>query len=140
MDTAIRLQPAGLAGLATRASLLRNRFYVKYQLGDVQGALADMNNAKQLLPEDNVNLSFLAVAKHWVGDLEGARADMARVKQPTDMNEVYTRSFVKRLQGDLEGALVDMEHAVQLCPDHAYFLWSWASRNIAKLRRIYQAP
>src|ERR1035437_6940588 len=97
------------------AVTLNSRGRVKRDLGDLDGALADLNRAAELDDESMLAMVMInrANVKRDLGDLDGALADLNRAAELDDERmlamTLNTRASVKRDLGDIDGALRDID-------------------------------
>ena len=97
----------------------------KYEQGDYQGALADLNRALQLEPNNVKARNSRGAVKVRVKDYQGALADLNRAIQlePNSAKAYINRGALKSLQfqgiQDNKGALADLNRAIQLDPSDA---------------------
>ena len=97
----------------------------KYEQGDYQGALADLNRALQLEPNNVRARLGRGAMKVRVKDYQGALADFNRAIQlePNSAKGYINRGGVRSLQfqgiQDNKGALADLNRAIQLDPSDA---------------------
>jgi len=119
--------PQSAAGLNTSG-------FAKQQKGDLDGALADYNQAIKLDPHNIDALSHRALAERDKGDWDGALADFNTVLNlAPDNAEAYSnRGYVKQTKGDLDGALADYTEALSLKPTSAQAFYNV---GLIKVRR-----
>ena len=88
----------------------------KEKKGDLNGALADYNQAIKLNPKNAIAYKNRGIAKEKKGDLDGAMADFNQAVQlnPKYAAAYYGRGDVKRKKGDLNGANADFNQASKL--------------------------
>ena len=102
------------------AFVLNSRGGVKRKLGDLEGALQDLNRAAELGDERTLAavLNSRGGVKRDLGDLEGALQDLNRAAELGDERTLAavlnSRGGVKRDLGDLEGALQDYNQLLQI--------------------------
>ena len=97
------------------AMVLNSRGGVKRDLGDLDGALTDLNQAAELA--DNRTLASVlnsrASVKRELGNLEGALTDLnqaAELAEESTLAKILnSRATVKRDLRDLDGALIDLD-------------------------------
>jgi tetratricopeptide (TPR) repeat protein len=94
---------------------------LKYQHGDLDGALAADNKALNLNPKSAVALVNRGLVKEAQNDLDGSVTDYSAALQidPTVASTYYYRGRTRYVTGDLDGALSDYNHALQLDPKNA---------------------
>ncbi len=97
------------------------RAFTRMESRDYQGALADVNQAIQLQPENAGNYRIRSTIRLLSNDVEGALADanQAIKLQPDDAQNYTTRSSVRMESQDYQGALADANQAIELQPDDA---------------------
>ena len=103
------------------AADLSARGFAKQQKGDLDGALADYNQAIQLDPHNVEVLSRRALTERDKGNWDGALADFNNVLAiaPDNADAYSNRGYVKQTKGDLDGALADYTEALSLKPTSA---------------------
>ncbi|MFN6519020.1 MAG: tetratricopeptide repeat protein [Nostoc sp. CreGUA01] len=97
------------------------RAFTRMESRDYQGALADVNQAIQLQPENAGNYRIRSTIRLLSNDVEGALADanQAIKLQPDDAQNYTTRSSVRMESQDYQGALADANQAIELQSDDA---------------------
>ena len=91
--------------------------YDKEQKGDIDGAIADLNQAVEHQPtRRDEACQHLAVLKDKKGDWTGALAvyDQCISFKPNDGGPYYSRAVAKKQHGDFDGAMADFSHAAEL--------------------------
>ena len=111
---AIRLQP-------DYASAFYNRGQIRYNEGDLDGALSDYNDAILLKPDFAEAFNTRGNARKDKGDLDGAFVDFDEaILLTSDLAEAYyNRGIARYNKGDVVGALADCNEAIRLKPDDA---------------------
>jgi tetratricopeptide (TPR) repeat protein len=106
------------------------RGIVRGEMGDYEGAMADLNKAIDLNPRFVQAYTHRGVVKSQTGDLDGAISDHSKAIQlaPTHAAARYNRGCAKEKQGDELGALSDYQRAVELDP--ATFDAAWVLLGI----------
>jgi tetratricopeptide (TPR) repeat protein len=103
-----------------------SRARVCIQLGDITGALRDINTAIERFPEDNDPDYYLVRATiHWISsDNSGALNDIERAFQitPGYLQAYNLRALVYATQGHYEMALAEIDKALELQPSGARWL------------------
>jgi tetratricopeptide (TPR) repeat protein len=111
------------------------RAFVKYNLGDIQGAITDLNEAIRLNPADTLAYNNRGMMKSELGDKQGAIADFNEAIRlnPDFAGTYYNRGFMKYKLGDKQGAIADFNEAIRLKPDFdfAYFARGNAKKDLA---------
>jgi tetratricopeptide (TPR) repeat protein len=102
--------------------------------GDYAGALADINQALVINPNNVGALSYRGASKNNNRDFAGAIADYTRALELDPKNaEVYAdRGNAKRNQGDHDGALADFNQALELEPKNTTALLARANLQMQK--------
>jgi len=110
------------------------RGFAKQQKGDLDGALADYNQAIKLDPHNIDALSHRALAERDKGNWDGALADFNAVLAfaPDNADAYSNRGYVKQTKGDLDGALADYTEALSLKPTSAQAFYNV---GLIKVRR-----
>lgn len=87
---------------------------------DPHGALADLDRAIALAPEQPLPYNSRATLREALRDLAGARADLDRAiaLAPVWADPYNNRGNVRLAAGDVAGALEDYDRALALSPDH----------------------
>ncbi len=90
--------------------------------GDLDGAMADFNNAIELSSRSPAAYRARGAAKAAMGDLDGAMADenQAITLDPQNSQAYRYRARIKRAEGDLDGAFADDSEAIVLEPDKPF--------------------
>ncbi len=96
------------------------RAYVKTELGDKQGAIADYNQALAINPKLVEAYHNRAAVKADLGDKQGALADLnqALAINPRHASSYTGRGVVKRSLGDNQGAFADYSQALAINPKY----------------------
>jgi len=112
---AIRLKP-------DYADAFSNRGVVRYDRGDLEGAIEDLNQAIRLKPEYGAFFNR-GEARCRQGDIEGAVKDYTEaIRLRPDYAAGFTnRGVVRYSNGDLEGAISDFTEAIRLKPEYGTF-------------------
>ncbi|MBI4613492.1 MAG: tetratricopeptide repeat protein, partial [Planctomycetes bacterium] len=95
------------------------RSLARLEWGDIEGALADAQEALRLDPDHVEALAARAAARFESGDLDGGMSDYARVialapRVPEYLND---RATERGARGDVAGAVSDLERAAELAPE-----------------------
>jgi tetratricopeptide (TPR) repeat protein len=98
------------------AATYNDRGLAREKKGDLNGAIADFNEAIKLNPKNVIAYKNRGIAKEKKGDLDGALADYS---QSIRLNPKYANAYkdkgnAKRKKGDLNGANADFKRAVTL--------------------------
>lgn len=90
----------------------------KYALGDFQGAIADLNQAIALDPQDGEAYGDRGYIKAESGNFQGAIADynQAILLDPQNAQAYNDRGVVKLDLGDMQGAIADYNRAIAINP------------------------
>jgi tetratricopeptide (TPR) repeat protein len=93
-----------------------NRGVEKYEAGDLEGAIADYDQAIRLAPNDAIAYSNRGAARGQSGDLEGAIADYDQVIRlaPNDAIAYSNRGITRADSGDKPGGKMDLQQAAEL--------------------------
>ena len=106
-----------------------NRGILKYDRGDLYGAIADYTKAIEINPNDADAFFNRALAKEDLRDYYGAIADYTKSIEINPEVDVYiNRSLLKEKMGDLYGACFDAKKAVKL-GDRSYDNKLWIREN-----------
>ncbi|WP_138499096.1 tetratricopeptide repeat-containing serine protease family protein [Nostoc sp. PA-18-2419] len=94
----------------------------RYGTGDLQGAMADLNEAIRLNPEyiESAAYSVRGALRTQQGDLKGALADYSEAVRldPKDAEAIANRGAIHLLQHDYKGSIVDFNEAIRLKPEY----------------------
>ncbi len=106
--------------------------------GDLQGALADYDEAVRLFPANATPAYLLALrgsVRLALGDVAGAKADLDSAVRldPRLVEARESRALARRKAGDLQGALSDMDEAVRLADG------SFSGFTLAQRARLFRA-
>ncbi len=95
----------------------------RYGTGDLQGAMADLNEAIRLNPEyiESAAYSFRGALRAQQKDLKGALADYNEAVRldPENAETIKVRGLIFVLQQDYKGAIADFNEAIRLKPKDA---------------------
>ncbi len=90
--------------------------------GDLQGAMADLNEAIRLNPEyiEDTAYSLRGLLRAKQGDLQGALADSNEAVRldPEDASNFKNRGEIRFQQKDYKGAIADFNEAIRLKPKY----------------------
>lgn len=111
-----------------------DRGFTKQKKGDLDGAMADYNQAKKLNPKDASAYNNRGNVKLKNGDLNEAMADY---NQAIRLNPKYAVAYnnlgnVKLRKGDLSGAMADLNQAIELNPQYGL---AYRNRGNAKRKK-----
>ncbi|MFN6535127.1 MAG: tetratricopeptide repeat-containing serine protease family protein [Nostoc sp. EkiNYC01] len=94
----------------------------RFGTADLQGALADLNEAIRLNPEyiEDTAYSLRGSIRAQQGDLKGAIADLNEAVRldPEDANNFKNRGEIRFKQKDYQGAIADFNEAIRLKPQY----------------------
>jgi tetratricopeptide (TPR) repeat protein len=109
---------------------------IKIQKDDDQGALADMNRAIQINPNNADFYHFRARIKRRKNDDRGELADLNRAIQinPNNADSYPYRAAIKRKKKDFQGALADLNRAIKINPNNADFYRGRSSLRLYDLK------
>lgn len=98
-----------------------NRAVTRYDLGDKEGALADLDRVLQLTPDDAIAFNYRGLVKFDLKRPNEALADFNRALELKEtMVEAYcNRGFVQTELGDQLSSIADYSLAIQYQPDLA---------------------
>jgi len=107
------------------------RAYIRFDLGDKQGAIADFNQVIAISPKDAYAYYNRGKAKSDLGDKQGAIADYNQVIaiSPKDAYAYTNRGADKDYLGDKQGAIADFSQAIVINPRLAF---SYYNRGVVK--------
>jgi tetratricopeptide (TPR) repeat protein len=127
----IRLATQALA-IKQSADAYYYRAYAKDDLGDKQGAIADLNQAIAINPQHADTYYNRGNAKYALGDKQGAIADWSQAIaiNPQDADTYYNRGNAKYALGDKQGAIADYNQAIAINPQYAD---AYINRGVVKL-------
>ncbi|CAM6089620.1 unnamed protein product [Calypogeia fissa] len=113
----------GLLSAELDVANLSSRIFVKAQLGDLDGAVDDANEA---LTMADCGRAFIlqerGVLKRMIGDLDGALADLDEglELEPIDYEKLKHRGYVKFLLNDMDAARADADWALSVQSSKAH--------------------
>ena len=114
-----------------------NRAVTRYDLGDREGALEDLNQVLAVMVNDVVAYNYRGLVRYDLGDRQGAITDFNRALKlnPNYGIALCNRGFVLSELGDQLGAIADFSLAVQNQPDFAiaYFYRGVAGQKFGDL-------
>jgi tetratricopeptide (TPR) repeat protein len=111
-----------------------DRGFAKQKKGDLDGAMADYNQAVKLNPKDASAYNNRGNVKFTKGDLNGAMADynLAIKSNPKYAAAYNNLGNVKLRKGDPNGALADLNQAIDLNPQYGL---AYRNRGNAKRKK-----
>jgi len=123
-----------------RAKSHRERGLELMQLGQLQAALASLNEAVRLAPDDYIALNGMGVILLSVNQFSKALTcfDHALAVQPNDPTANHNRGLALMGLGRYEDARQTFEHTLQLAPD-SQPTWLWRGKCYLELRRPGEA-
>ncbi|RCJ32589.1 hypothetical protein A6769_27320 [Nostoc punctiforme NIES-2108] len=102
--------------------LYGNRGWIRFQLGDKQGAIQDFDRAIKLNPESpDVYISRALFRYNSLKDIQGGNTDFAqaiRIK-PDYFEAYYRRGNLRYNQGDYRGAIADFNEFIRINKSYA---------------------
>jgi len=109
-------RPSVQLAQASPAEAAFDRGTAKLRNGDLEGALADYNQAIQLDPELAVAYVNRGLVRRRLGDVQGALSDYnSAINLDPNMGEpFYNRGLIRRSNGDPQGALSDFRRAAAI--------------------------
>jgi tetratricopeptide (TPR) repeat protein len=118
---------AGVPAFSTQAATApkADDFFVqalnKYEKGDKQGMLADLNSALKINPNNAAAYNNRGLVRYQLGDMQGALADFntALKINPNNAAAYNGRGLVRSQLGDKQGALADFNTALKINPNNA---------------------
>jgi len=118
-------------------SKLMLRANLKLVVGSFNEALADLNKALSIEPNNAFALASRGEIKRLQGKLDEALVDLnkALLLNPTSFLALAHRGEIKRVQGKLDEALADLNNALPLKPNNAFAL---ARRG--EIKRLQKKP
>ncbi len=132
-DDAPITTPAADAPIPDSARAFANRGAAREKVGDLEGALQDLDRALELDPSYAVLHANRGVVREKLGDRQGALQDLDRALEldPRSGSAHANRGLVKDRLGDLQGALQDYGRAIERDPRYAS---AYANRGAARLK------
>lgn len=117
--TAINLWTKLNADYPNKSEPYYQRAVVRRQIGDLRGALEDLDHALAISPNLAGALVQRAAVRHRLNDLKGAQLDIERACEltPNNYQALAVRGSVKYALGDFQGALADYNQASAINPD-----------------------
>lgn len=108
-----------------------NRALARYEVGDLDGAVADLDESIRLAPGYALAWSHRGVLRHMRGEHEAALHDLDRAIVLSPSADIFAnRGAVRLVMGNPEGALTDLDRAIALNPSD---LLAWANRGRARV-------
>ena len=110
-----------LADNKAKAAVLNNRGNAKSRIGDHAGAIADLDWAIAINPQDADAYCNRGNVKNKMGDYTGAITDIDRAIaiNPKTAKAYSNRGITKDKLGDLKGAIADFDRAIAIDPEYA---------------------
>ena len=98
-----------------------HRGTIRNEKGDQDGAIADINEAIRLDPENADNYNVRGLARLAKGNKDGAMADYNEAIRldPKLALAYYNRGIARQEKGDQDGAIADYSEAIRLDPNYA---------------------
>lgn len=105
----------------------------KYEAGNYEGAIEDLNQAIKLEPQNALAYNRRGDAYYRLGDYEQAQADSSQaiLLNPQDANAYFDRGFAYSELGKYKEAIADYNQAIKLNPQNAY---AYYGRGIARTK------
>jgi tetratricopeptide (TPR) repeat protein len=96
-----------------------NRAVTRYELGDKQGAIADLSEVVRINPNHAIAYNNRALIRQELGNKESAIADLNRaiLSNPRLCIPYCNRGVLRLMMGDKTGAIDDFSYAIQVNPD-----------------------
>lgn len=126
----IAAEPASPVTIVATANDFLQAGVQKYYRSEYGQALADLEIAAKMAPDNPSVLSARAMAKSALKDYQGAYADFQQaLKLSPDLPRIYySRGLALRQVGDFYGSLQDFDRAIALKPD---FIDAYNSRGVS---------
>jgi tetratricopeptide (TPR) repeat protein/S1-C subfamily serine protease len=102
--------------------LYNNRGWIRFQIGDKEGAIQDFNKAIELSPESpDVYISRALFRYNRLADVQGGNADFAQALRfkPDYFEAYYRRGNFRYNQGDYRGAIADFNEVIRINKNYA---------------------
>ncbi len=132
ISEAIKLQPR-------EAGLYINRAYLRHELDDYFGAMADYDYALSLDPTNATAMFNRGLLRMEVRDNDNAIADFTQVLNldPEDYRALYNRAYLYTEARRIEQAMADVNRLVEACPDlpEALYMRSNLNRIAGNMRQ-----
>lgn len=112
--------------LPRESGLYINRAFIRYQLDDYTGAMADFDMAISLDPTNLIALFNRSMLRMEVRDFNNAVSDLDAILKlnPNDLRALYNRAMVLAELQNYRGAMQDINRLIKVFPDlsAAYFI------------------
>ncbi|NEP86906.1 MAG: tetratricopeptide repeat protein [Okeania sp. SIO2C2] len=97
------------------------RMLRRFEKGDRQGAIADLNWALQVDTEDSQTYCCRGIIRHKQGDNLGAISDFNQALQCNDRDVLayQNRGAIRSKMGDFKGAIADLDAALKIEPNNS---------------------
>ncbi|MGB3511994.1 MAG: tetratricopeptide repeat protein [Microcoleaceae cyanobacterium] len=97
------------------------RMLRRFEKGDRQGAIADLNWALQVDPEDSQAYCCRGIIRYKQGDSLGAISDFNKALQFNDWDILayQNRGMIRSKMGDFKGAIADFDAALKVEPNNS---------------------
>lgn len=119
-----------------------NRAVTRYELGDQQGALSDVDQILQIRPDHALVWNLRGLCHYDLGDARQAIADFSTALQldANPMDAHCNRGYLRSEQGDLIGAIADFTNALTIQPNCAmiYFFRGLAAQKLGEIKSAFR--
>ncbi|MFQ3628297.1 MAG: tetratricopeptide repeat protein, partial [Cyanobacteriota bacterium] len=119
-----------------------NRAVTRYELGDPQGALSDVEQILRIRPDQALAWNLRGLCHDDLGERQQAIADFSTALQ-LDRNQMdahCNRGYLRSEQGDLIGAIADFTNALTIQPNCAmiYFFRGLAAQRLGEIKSAFR--